>query len=284
MVILQCLGLSQNGHHSMSIHCFRRCASRSTLERADPELVPPETLDLVRAKTLNGYVRSAPSPQNALDIFAGEWTSRFPPPFDTLTSGQALLFEDPRATHGIAVLGGVRGRRVLELGPLEGGHTYLLDRAGASEIISIEGNTRAYLKCLVTKEVVGIPSARFLRGDFTEYLRGLRGTSQRFDLVFASGVLYHMVNPVELIADLARVSDRVFMWTHYYDKDLLAANERNLYRIVPPTEAVHAGFHHTLYRNDYGHALDSAAFCGGNVLFSGRGTIWARCATLVSRI
>ena len=53
---------------------------------------------------------------------------------------------------------------MLELGPLEGAHTYMLDRAGASEVVAIEGNTRAFLKCLITKELLSMPSARFLVG------------------------------------------------------------------------------------------------------------------------
>ncbi|MEZ5286815.1 MAG: hypothetical protein R2712_18800 [Vicinamibacterales bacterium] len=110
-----------------------------------------------------------PSPQNALDIFAGEWASRMPSSAPVLRAGQAALFDDPRLAWPLERLGGVAGRRVLELGPLEGGHTYMLDRAGAREIVAIEGNTRAYLKCLVAKEILGIPSGRFVCGDFAAY-------------------------------------------------------------------------------------------------------------------
>ena len=38
-----------------------------------------------------------------------------------------------------------------------------------------------------------------------------------FDICFASGVLYHMRNPAELIALIARATDRVLLWTHYME-------------------------------------------------------------------
>jgi SAM-dependent methyltransferase len=80
---------------------------------------------------------------------------------------------------------------VLELGPLEGGHSFMFERLGAREVIAIEANPRAYLKCLIIKELLDLRRVRFLCGDFLEYLRA-DGTD--FDLVFASGVLYHMRN------------------------------------------------------------------------------------------
>jgi len=217
------------------------------------------------AGILDAYVTQSPSPQNALDIFRGEWTSKLPPPFDRLSAGHAALFEDPRAAWAIDRLSGVAGKRVLELGPLEGGHSYMLDRAGAADVLAIEGNTRAYLKCLVVKELLGMPAARFVCGDFIAFLRG---AGERFDVVFASGVLYHMVDPVELIARLAAVSDAVFLWTHYYDQALLEANPATAHRVVAGTPAEHGGFHHHLHRHEYATALDSQGFCGGSRPYS----------------
>ncbi len=217
------------------------------------------------ASILDAYVTLPPSPQHALDIFAGEWASKLPPPLDHLTAGSALLFDDARVEWAIERLGGVAGKRVLELGPLEGGHTYMLDRAGAAEVLAIEGNRRAYLKCLVVKELLGLRAARFVCGDFTAYLRE---PDRRFDVAFASGVLYHMVTPVELLASLAKVSDALFLWTHYYDEALLGRTTRTAHRVTAGTEASHDGFAHRLYRHDYGAALGSQGFCGGSRPYS----------------
>lgn len=218
-----------------------------------------------RAAALDAYVRTAPDPQNALDLFAGEWSSKLPPPYDGLQAGQAFLFDDVRLRWAMERMGGVAGKRVLELGPLEGGHTYMLDRAGATDVLAVEANTRAYLKCLIAKELLGVPAARFVCGDFSAFLRETR---DRVDLVVASGVLYHMIDPVELITQIAAVTDAVYLWTHYYDEAILRRRPELAYRLVPPQPSESGGFRHHLYRNDYRTALDSAAFCGGSRPYS----------------
>src|SRR5579871_4454306 len=75
-------------------------------------------------------IADAPSPQATIDLVKG-WISAFPDDSGITTGGHARLFDDPRARWGIERLGGVAGAAVLELGPLEGAHTYMLDRAGA---------------------------------------------------------------------------------------------------------------------------------------------------------
>lgn len=181
---------------------------RRLLGRKPPE--PPAA----RLREIEPALISAPpSPQNALDIFAGEWISTPPPNLPHLSAGQMPLFEDPRVAWGLRELGGVEGRRVLELGPMEGGHSYMLQHGGASEVIAIEGNQRCYLKCLVTKEIAALDRVSYLLGDFVEYMRT---TPERFDLVLASGVLYHMADPLEVAHLVSRVADRAYFWTHYY--------------------------------------------------------------------
>ena len=195
------------------------------------------------------YVAGVPSPQNAIDLFKGEWWSRFPAPFDGLRTGDVETFDDPRIAWAISEFGGVAGKSVLELGPLEGGHSYMLERAGIASIIAIEAHPRAYLRCLVAKEIVGMPHTRFLCGDFIDYLRA---SPPRFDAVIASGVLYHMTNPVELMALLARVTDKLFLWTHYYDAEPLTRNREVASRFSGETRCIHEGFEHRLFRYVYG--------------------------------
>ena len=131
----------------------------------------------------------------------------------------------------------------------------------SADILAIEGNSRAFLKCRVVKELVGIPSARFVLGDFVEYLRG---TPPRVDLVVASGVLYHMLQPAELLARIAAISDAVYLWTHYYDEALLSRSTLLARRIVPGEEAEFGGYRHTVHRFEYGAALEQKSFCGGS--------------------
>ncbi len=212
------------------------------------------------------YVTSSPSPQNALDIFRGEWSSRLPSPLDALNAGAALLFDDPRITWMLEKTGGCQGLQVLELGPLEAGHSYMLEKAGSAQVVSVESNTHAFLKCLIVKELLGLSKVKFLCGDFVSYLRD---AEHKFDLCIASGVLYHMMNPVELIALLAsRCSKHVFFWTHYYNSDVIHGDPVLTKKFPSEEAAEHQGFKHALHRYEYLDALGWGGFCGGSTHYS----------------
>jgi hypothetical protein len=162
----------------------------------------------------DGMVHEAPSPQAAVSVIK-DWISRFPPERGINSGGHLDLFADERARWGLHTLGDLKGSKVLELGPLEGAHTWLLDRAGA-EVTAIEGNKRSFLKCLITKEVMGMRNSRFLLGDFLPWLES---TDRRFDAIWASGVLYHMTEPLRLLQAIAARTDKVFILTHYFPED-----------------------------------------------------------------
>jgi hypothetical protein len=213
----------------------------------------------------------APSDQNALDLFAGEWSSKPPPTRPDVEAGDTPLYEDPRISWAqeqlgdMGLSGGFTGRDVLELGPLEGGHTYLLDRLEAGSITAVEANARCYLKCLIAKEVFGIARARFLLGDGLEYLRA---TDRRFDVGVAYGILYHQTSPVELLEMLSRRCDALVLWTVYYDPDFVAEHPGPAAMFSETAELEHAGFEHTVHRWNYGPQLDSDAFSGGGASYS----------------
>jgi protein-L-isoaspartate O-methyltransferase len=214
---------------------------------------------LKQITALHRYVRSAPSDQEAVDLYRGRWSSRFPPPFDQLDAGESPLFEDPRMHWCIDRLG-ITGSSVLELGPLEGGHSYMLDRAGAARVVSIEANRDAYLRCLIAKEIVGMPSVEFLLGDGVEYL----AECPPVDTVIASGVLYHLQDPVSLLQRISEKCSAVFLWTHVYDREILAG-KFNLKRRFGRAETVERhGFRHTVYRRYYDAALFKRRFIGGS--------------------
>jgi hypothetical protein len=214
------------------------------------------------ANILDAYIRTAPSPQNALDIFRGEWSSKLPAPLAELNAGAIGLFNDDRLQWFVTEIGGVKGKSVLELGPLEGGHTYMLEKMGAAEVTAIEANSRAFLKCLIVKELLNLQRAHFLFGDFIEYLRQ---PGPNFDIGLASGVLYHMRNPAELIGLLAqRCTKHLLLWTHYYDGTVIKANPALAPKFGESRPAEYAGFRHTLYRQEYQQALDWSGFCGGS--------------------
>lgn len=215
------------------------------------------------------YATQAPSLQQTLDLFKGRWASKLPASAGESSAGAAALFEDPRvdwAVRGLSSLGiDIRSSTVLELGPLEGGHTYSLSRAGAKAVTAVEAHPEAYLKCLVAKELLGMERVNFLYGDGVAFLRSI---GHAYDIGFASGFLYHMANPAELLELLCRRTRALFLWTVYWDAGFSARNPGVLAGSAGAFAASHAGFAHTLHRHDYGGGLDYGKFWGGPESYS----------------
>jgi hypothetical protein len=243
------------------------------------EPAPPSAPALARVggDHLDRYVRTPPSAQNAIDIFAGEWSSKLPDAFD-VRAGGFPLFEDPRLRWALGAIGGIDGKDVLELGPLEGGHTYMLAQAGARRITAIEGNARAFLKCLVVKEVTKLRNAEFFCGDFVEFLNA---PHPRYDVVLACGVLYHMREPIRFLQTLAETAPRVVLFTHYYDEARIRGNPR-VTGLFTDTAAMSAGgFACTVHRQNYPEdAMASRGFSGGSALHS----YWMRRPDIVAAL
>ena len=208
---------------------------------------------------LNRYVAGMPSRQNAIDAVPG-WTGAMPPETG-LKAGQANLFADSRIHWLLRECFDVRDKTVLELGPLEGSHTLMIDRAFPASIDAIEANALAFLRCLITKEVLWVSRANFYLGDFTKWLEN---TEKHYDLVIASGVLYHSADPVHLLEMIGRRADAVFLWTHYFDEE---AMPRGDLRRVPFSEAVETRVSHgvtvRLHERSYYKAWRDPSFCGG---------------------
>jgi Methyltransferase domain len=199
----------------------------------------------------------APDAQNVVDLFYGRWASDLSEVVPGLASGASRLFrEDTRPRFLLKnfanPFGNLEGCRILELGPLEGAHTFQLERLGASEIVAIEANAEAYLKCLIVKELFGLTRSRFLYGDFVKFFEA---TERRFDIIFCCGVLYHMEDPLKLIEMMSNSADRLFIWTHYW------AAETGPRREAVPVERFGEQFaYHRLAYGDRG----SGTFWGGN--------------------
>ncbi len=208
----------------------------------------------------NKFERRFPSHQNAIEIFGDHWASSIEEVHPGLISGGFPMFKaDQRpliaAQHlGLTPPGSLNGMNILELGPLEGAHTYQLAKLGADRIVAIEANSEAYLKCLVVKEILQTPRCQFLLGDCVQFLQG---SSERFDMIFCSGILYHMENPYEFIKAISQHTERVFLWTHYYDPKASALVERQ------PKMVVCDGLELTFYEQAYGDQNDGK-FWGGN--------------------
>lgn len=158
------------------------------------------------------YCVDPPSPQTMLDIFRGHWKSALPSELNLVTGTEQIFARDPRVVWAQELIpGGFQGREILELGPFEGYDTRLFETLGARAVWALEGNNINFLKCLVLKEALGL-NAKLLYGDFRKFLRACQ---RRFDVVWASGVLYHSEDPIDLVEQIARCTNCLFIWTHY---------------------------------------------------------------------
>ncbi len=206
------------------------------------------------------YVLGAPRAQDAVDLFAGEWASHLPV-VDAVT-GDAELFDDIRVQWAVDRFGSVEGAEVFECGPLEGGHTYGLLQQGAAHVTAVEAAPRAWLRCLVAKELLGMRDATFLLGGAEAHLAA---TDRRFDVGWCSGVLYHLDDPARLLVRLAAATDRLFVWTHVHDAEVIAANDDLATQFDGQVRTLDvAGTEVELHRHLYQHATESDAFCGGD--------------------
>lgn len=207
---------------------------------------------------LHRLITANPTPQTALDIFEGHWVSKLPEPYSQYQAGETQLFNDARVYH----LKDVVGKSILDLGPLEGGIAYTLEKMGATKIVSVEASTLLYLKCLVIKEILGMKNTQFLCGDAIEYLKN---TTEKFDICIASGILYHMMDPIELLWNIAKKADQVLLWTHYFTEEPILNN------ITTFREATLHSAHDILFKyhlQEYGVAFKSNIYCGGTTTTS----------------
>ena len=104
--------------------------------------------------------------------------------------------------------------RVLELGPYNGYDTVHLCHH-ARRVVALEARAENIKRTLSTLEIAGV-EAEVISGDLEDFDLRLLG---EFDLVFASGVIYHMSKPVSLIERIKQVTKRCLGWSHLASKN-----------------------------------------------------------------
>lgn len=102
---------------------------------------------------------------------------------------------------------------ILELGSLEGAHTFLLaQRSGVRRVLALEGRERNLRKARFVQDLLHVRNAEFAQANLENSDIAAFG---KFNAVFCSGLLYHLPEPWKLIAQLPAVAPRLFIWTHY---------------------------------------------------------------------
>lgn len=166
-----------------------------------------------------------------------------------------LGYNDGRIDDCMKHLTGVK--TAVDLGSMEGDNSFVL-RGYNIDVTGIESNLSHYSKAIVKKSFLE-SGVKFFYGDVLEYFKSYRD----FDLCVCFGILYHMVNPIELLEKVSHIKNLI-IWTHYFNEDEPEANKivsgRN-YEAVP-------------FKNDtffyYKQVYDkkSETYCGGTELTS----------------
>jgi SAM-dependent methyltransferase len=99
---------------------------------------------------------------------------------------------DLRTKIVLHVAGGLAGKRVVDVGCNEGGFSVEFARHGATETVGIEARSLSVRRSDFVRDLLGLTGLRFVCGDV---LHELARAQQPFDVVFATGILYHLSRP-----------------------------------------------------------------------------------------
>ena len=111
----------------------------------------------------------------------------------------------------------VRDQRVLEIGPLEGHHSIILEKMGIRQNIAIEARVENLEKCDRIKQTYHLDRTEFVQYDLEKLYKGevTPNFEGRFDLVFCLGVLYHLPDPGRGLEWMRSQGSTLFLGTHY---------------------------------------------------------------------
>ncbi len=106
---------------------------------------------------------------------------------------------------------------VLELGSFEGAHSFAItENPRIQSLIGLEGRDYLVARANFIKELISNTKVRFFQCDFE------KEDISRFgpvDVVFCAGLLYHLSHPWMLIESISKVAPRLFLSTHYAEKE-----------------------------------------------------------------
>ena len=176
----------------------------------------PETFDGRFTLDLPGFVHEYPDDKNSYKLREGKWKFDF----DRLSREEIDHFMrtvDNRPLRCAELFPGFSDFRIAEFGPSDGYNAAQLEIYGATDITSFEANVDAFLRCVILKNTLNLKT-KFMLGDFLEFTKD---TAERFDLAYASGVLYHLLDPVSFLVDCGRIANHLFIWSLYYDESAI---------------------------------------------------------------
>ena len=165
------------------------------------------------------------SPENLSEEFAqlGPWIYQFEIGGQTYGGGISAV-GDERIERFFQYA--PRPATILELGSLEGEHSFILaEHPGVSRVVAVEGREANLRKARFVQELLQIRNVEFVRADLENADLAVFG---KFDAVFCCGLLYHLVEPWKLLEQLPRVAPILFIWTQYAAENEARDIERGL--------------------------------------------------------
>jgi SAM-dependent methyltransferase len=107
-------------------------------------------------------------------------------------------------------------RSILELGSLEGGHSFAMASwPQVEQVVAVEGRAANLRRARFVQSVVGQEKVRFVQANLETVDLSSLGD---FDAVVCMGLLYHLPQPWRLLERIGRVSRGVLLWTHYCEE------------------------------------------------------------------
>ena len=155
----------------------------------------------------------------AVDLVAefarrGPWITRFVIE-GVASGGDYEVINDRRVRQFLERFPNVR--TILELGSLEGGHTFTLARQpGVERILAIEARAANIEKAKFIGSLLGVSNVQFRQANLEQVQLASFGY---FDVIFCCGLLYHLPEPWKLISKLPLVAPSLFVWTVYANEN-----------------------------------------------------------------
>lgn len=115
-------------------------------------------------------------------------------------------------------------RTVLDIGCLEGAQSFCIAKLPhVLRIVGLESRDENLDKAEFVKKVVKCEKVTFRKVNVEHSDLKMLG---RFDVVFCAGILYHLMDPWDLIRQISEITDQCFIWTHYAkeNKDSIVRN------------------------------------------------------------
>ncbi len=127
------------------------------------------------------------------------------PGLDTMSAGVDVE-ADIRCDLVVDACGGsLDEKSVVDLGCLEGGFTIAFAARGARLALGIEAREISVRRCELARGLRRLPNAEFVRGDIKAEL----DRREPFDVVFATGILYHVSDPAAILASMRQACSHV---------------------------------------------------------------------------